>query len=268
MNRSSHAARPSKKVDPSLRRATVPRMVPSFPWSQASFNDLFRGAVREYWKGRSQQARKQKRTGGRDAGTRGEVTGGQHLNAFAHLLIQVIRAAGIPADAIHFDKPLVLPGYYRSQKKWDIVVSRDRELLAAIELKSQSGSFGNNLNNRAEEVLGLARDFWVAYREKAFGVSAPPWLGYFFHLEDAPGSRAKVGLKPSTFPPFSEFKDTSYMDRYRILCERLMLEREYNATALVVSTRGTKDGAFEEPSPALSAYRFALSLFNHLRNGV
>lgn len=39
---------------------------------------------------------------------------------------------------------------------------RNGVLLAAIELKSQSESFGNNFNNRSEEVIGSARDFWLA----------------------------------------------------------------------------------------------------------
>ena len=39
-------------------------------------------------------------------------------------------------------------------------------LVAAIEFKSQAGeAIGNNLNNRAEEVVGLASDLWVAFRE-------------------------------------------------------------------------------------------------------
>ena len=41
----------------------------------------------------------------------------------------------------------------------------DGRLLAVIELKSQVGpSFGNNFNNRTEEAIGSAVDFWTAYR--------------------------------------------------------------------------------------------------------
>ena len=200
-----------------------------------------------------------------DVGNRGQVTGGQHFNGFASLLIEVIQAAGIPATDIHVRKPLVLPGYYRAQKKWDIVVAREGKLLAAIELKSQSGSFGNNLNNRAEEVLGLAKDFWTAYREKAFGLCPSPWLGYFFLLEDADKSRATVGLAPSLFPARPEFAGTSYLDRYRILCERLVLERDYTATALLAAPKASKDGTYHEPSPDLTAYGFCRSLFHSLR---
>lgn len=240
-------------------------MSSAFPWTPFEFDALLRKAVGAYWRGRNQQARRQREMGKNDAGSRGEVTGGQHLNALAHLLTAVIQEAGCLEGTVYFSKPLVLPGYYRSQKKWDIVVADGGRLRAAIELKSQSGSFGNNLNNRAEEVLGLAKDFWTAYREKAFGVHPQPWLGYFFLLEDAPGSRSPVAVTPSSFPAASVFKDTSYLDRYRILCERLVLERDYTATALLTSPRGATDGRYDEPSPDLSVYRFATSLYHHLK---
>jgi type II restriction enzyme len=237
----------------------------NFPWTEAEFEALLRKAVTAYWRGRSAQAKKQVKSGQKDAGTRGEVTGGQHLNAFANLLIQVVKACGCPDFEIHFVKPLVLPGYYRAQKKWDIVITKADKLIAAIELKSQSGSFGNNLNNRSEEVLGLSRDFWTAYRERAFGISPQPWLGYFFLLEDAPKSRSVVKLSASRFPAFSVFEKTSNLDRYRILCERLMLERDYSCTALLASPKKALDGAHLHPSPDLSLYRFSKSLFQHLR---
>lgn len=53
-----------------------------------------------------------------------------------------------------------MPGYYRATKDWDfLIVSEKGNLVAAIELKSQVGSYGNNLNNRTEESLGSAEDF-------------------------------------------------------------------------------------------------------------
>ncbi len=208
--------------------------------------------------------RSKEHQGKKDAGTRGEVTGGQHLNTFAHLFIEVIKAAKYEDSDIFFAKPLVLPGYYRAQKKWDIVVTKDNNLVTAIELKSQSGSFGNNLNNRSEEVLGLSRDFWTAYRERAFGLSRQPWLGYFFLLEESPRSTAPVKLDQSKFPAFPIFRGASYMERYRILCERLVLERDYSATALLASPKDSRDGKFIEPSDELKLYKFSKSLFAHL----
>jgi hypothetical protein len=49
------------------------------------------------------------------------------------------------------------------------VLVHQRELIAAMEFKSQIGhSFGNNFNNRTEEALGSATDIWAANREGAF----------------------------------------------------------------------------------------------------
>ncbi len=90
-----------------------------------------------------------------------------------------------------------------------------------------------------------------------------PWLGYLFLLEHAEKSTQPVGLKKSFFPPFPIFEGTSYARRYEILCERLVLERKYTRTALLLSPRG-KQGKFIEPNPALGFYGFAKSLHAHL----
>lgn len=238
-------------------------MKKDFPWTEAEFREMIREAVRSYWKTRAGQHSANKRGKSKDAGTRGAVTGGKHLDALSDLVAKVILAAGFEKKDIHFGHDLVLPGYYRAQKMWDIIVARDGRLHAAIELKSQSGSFGNNQNNRIEEVLGLARDFWVAYREKAFGLERP-WIGYAFLLEDSAKSRQVVKIKKSPFPASPTFDDTNYAERYAIACERLVLERDYDATALVLSSPDAP-GDFDEPADAHSLYHFCRALYRRLR---
>ena len=98
-----------------------------------------------------------------------------------------------------------LPGWFRPEKKWDLLVVVEGCLIAAIEFKSQVGSFGNNFNNRTEEALGSAADLWAAYREGAFKPSARPWLGYLMLLEDAPGSTRPVKAQEPHFKVFEEF---------------------------------------------------------------
>lgn len=194
------------------------------------------------------------------------MTGGKQLDAFGILLEDIAKAAGYRDDEIFFRTALPVPGYYRPQKRWDFAVCRDGRLIAAAEFKSQSGSFGNNFNNRTEEVLGLARDFWVAYREKAFGLVSQPWLGYLFLLEESGQSERPVGLYPSLLPPLGKFSGTSYRDRYRILCETLLLERDFTAAALLVSRRpdSREPVAYAEPHPGLAVGVFVRSLFAHL----
>ena len=240
-------------------------MFKAFPWDKAVFTKKIMKAVCNYWNVRQKQACKQAKDGKKDAGTRGEVTGGKHLDSFGKLIVEVILAAGAGKNDVFFTVPLPLPGYYRPQKMWDIVVARNDHLIAAIELKSQSGSFGNNFNNRTEEVIGLSRDFWIAYREKAFGVQPAPWLGYLFFLEDSPKSSSPVRLARSKFPPLTIFNKTSYQSRYRILCERLVLERDYTSTALLVAS---KTRTVSEPAPELTLWHFCRSLFNHIQNAL
>ncbi len=233
-----------------------------FPWSETEFSRRLRLAVKEYWLGRGGQYSQQASRGTKDAGKRGEVTGGQHLNRFLGLLTEVAEAAGFARDEIKLRQGIELPGYFRPQKRWDMVVVRGSRLCAAVELKSQVGSFGNNFNNRSEEAIGNSTDFWTAFREGGMGKETP-WLGYFFLLEQAAKSSQPVGLKPGFFPPFPVFEGTSYARRYEILCERLVLERKYTRTALLLSPRGAS-GRYVEPNPALDFYGFAKSLHAHL----
>ena len=237
-----------------------------FPYTEAEIFAKVAKAAAFYWKTRRGQARKQKRSGTQDAGTRGQVTGGKHLDGFAKLVQEIGIRAGCRKEEIFFNPSIPLPGYYRPQKNWDVVFLHDGKLLAAIELKSQSGSFSNNFNNRSEEVVGVSRDFWMAYREKAFGTGEAPWLGYFFFLEDSEASAHPVALSKSPLKPFTIFEGTSYQQRYEILCERLMLERDYTSTALVFSS---KDGEeIRDGGPNVTAYAFFKSLYLHLASRI
>ena len=178
-----------------------------FPWTEPQLSRLMAKAVADYWKGRGGQSKRQGKSGAKDVGTRSEVTGGQHLNGFLTLLCDVIRAAGFSENEILLKSGMELPGYFRPQKKWDVVVVRKERLYAAIELKSQVGSFGNNFNNRSEEAIGNSTDFWTAYREGAMGLHQP-WLGYFFLLEKAQKSTQPVQLRNGCFPALSIFTGT------------------------------------------------------------
>lgn len=139
-------------------------------------------------------------------------------------------------------------------------------LLAAIEAKSQVGpSFGNNFNNRTEEAIGSAVDLWTAFREGAYLVSPQPFLGYFFMLEDCTSSSQPVSVKEPHFEVFKEFINASYMRRYELFCRKLVLERQYSASAFITSKSDTGlDGEFKAPANDLSLDRFARSLIGHL----
>lgn len=223
-------------------------------------------AVAYYWKTRTGQYRRQQITGRVDKGARSAVTGGAQMDGFSKLFADLVTSVGLAEECIHRKKSLELPGYFRPTKKWDLLAIRDGVLLAVIEFKSQAGpSFGNNLNNRAEEAMGSALDLWTAYREGAFPGGPQPFLGYFFMFEDCIDSRRPVRVREPHFSVFDEFRGVSYMKRCELLCRKLMLERHYTATAFITSDRNSgKNGEYITPSSDLSVYQFTQVLAAHI----
>lgn len=223
-------------------------------------------AVARYWQTRATQRKKQEKSGKTDQGSRSAVTGGAHMDGFVTLFADLIMQGGIPERFIFRKKTIELPGFFRPTKEWDLVVVRDRVLIAAIEAKSQVGpSFGNNFNNRTEEAMGSALDLWTAYRERAYLDSPQPFLGYFFMLEDCEVANRPVGVQEPHFKVFPEFVGASYMRRYELFCRKLVLERHYTASAYITSsaTEGVC-GVYNTPASDLSIERFARSLVAHV----
>jgi hypothetical protein len=114
-------------------------------------------AVKFFGATRLNQKKKQKKSGKKDQGSRGAVTGGSQLDGFTSLVSEILIESGIPDGSIFRKKNITLPGFFRPTKEWDILVVVDGNLIASIEFKSHVGpSFGNNFNNRTEEALGSA----------------------------------------------------------------------------------------------------------------
>ncbi|HEX4810233.1 MAG TPA: PaeR7I family type II restriction endonuclease [Bryobacteraceae bacterium] len=229
--------------------------------------DIERGlqkAVQSYWNARSSNKKKQIAAGKIDAGTRGEVTGGSQMGAMEVLVSDILCDAGLKRADVKTRTSLELPGYYRSEKKWDLIVVSDGRLVTAMEFKSQVGpSFGNNFNNRTEEAIGSAADIWVAYREKRFGDSPQPFLGYFFLLEDCPRVKLPVRNKEPYFEVDPAFQGASYSKRYELLCQRLVFERIYSAACLVMATNSPRS-RITQPATDLSFKRFVAALRGHV----
>jgi hypothetical protein len=234
----------------------------TFPWSEGELDSRIRAAVAAMWSTREAQAQKQISSGTRDADNRGAVTGGRHLDAFGELLGDVARAAGFSGDEIRFRTGVEVPGFYRPTKQWDLVVVRRERLCAAIELKSMAGSYGKNLNNRSEEALGSATDIWAAFKQGTLGVHQP-WLGYLFIIREEARSTTPVAVPRTQLKTDPVFDRSSYVDRYGILCERMVLERLYTSAAFLTSPLGM-DGGYTEPRAGLGFAPFVRSFFGHL----
>ena len=223
-------------------------------------------AVKAFWGNREAARQKQIESGKSDQGGRSGVTAGKNMDGFPILVADVVRANGLPdASICRQNRVLTLPGYFRPTKVWDMLVVHRGHLVAAIEFKSQVGSFGNNFNNRTEEAIGSSVDLWTAYREGAFGDCPRPFVGWLMLLEDCEASRTPVKNKQPHFPVFEDFKDASYADRYAILCRKLMQERLYSAACFMVSPRSAADtGEYSELSEMTSLKSFVSGLAGHI----
>jgi len=221
------------------------------------FDERAAAAVRHFWKTRETTK------GSSQGGTRDSVISGKNMDGFIDLVRHVAVHCGLPPESVITDKRrVILPGYFRATKNWDVLVIHRRRLVAVFEFKSQVGSFGNNFNNRSEEVIGAAADLWVAHHHGAYsdgptpgldGLLAsdsalpllhpdiqrdprPPFLGWLMLLEECPGSMTPVRVDEPHYRVFPEFRGASYAKRYQILCERLMERQLYSAAALVLSS--------------------------------
>jgi len=233
------------------------------PIDLADYERKAREAVQAFWGNREKARQKQIESGKADQGERAGVTAGKNMDGFIALVIDIVRANGLESAEIHQNRrALTLPGYFRPTKLWDLLVTNHERLIAAVEFKSQVGpSFGNNFNNRAEEAIGTAHDFWTAYREGAFGEQPRPFAGWLMLLEDAPNSRSPVQDQSTHFPVFPEFKGASYAERYNILCRKLVQEQLYTAASILTSPRtAAKDGEYSELSDMTGLRTFVTQL--------
>ncbi|MEU9803370.1 PaeR7I family type II restriction endonuclease [Streptomyces sp. NPDC051000] len=192
---------------------------------------------------------------GDETGTEGAVRGGKQFDPIVDLIARFFREAGYPESCIQTTSQLELPGSYRPQKKWDLVVHWGDTLVAAFELKALGGpSYGNNFNNRVEEAVGSATDVRRAF-SKIYLKSENPWLGYFFIMQDDEKSRRSVGIAKSPIIVDAAWRGKSYQGRGGMFCERLLEDELYDGICYVTAPMG--NGKFSEPSIAVGWDAFA-----------
>lgn len=215
-------------------------------------------AVVEYWNVRAEQAVRSRDAGVLNTGLRAEVTGGQHLNGLQTLLVQVFADAGIPPELMEVRRRPI-PGYFRRDKSWDVVVTAKDRVIGIIELKSIVGTRpGQNFNNRTDEALGQAMDVWTAVERGLIDTPLRPWLGYFMVIEDNEAFNRPVTARNPVWPADPEFDQSSYATRFEIFFDRMVRERLLDAACLVI---GEKDsGAIRFPSDTLSFQSFAANI--------
>lgn len=236
------------------------------PLALVNYREQAQDAIKAFWGNREAALRKQVESGNTDAGTRGAVTAGKNLDGFIALVRSLIAANGLTSAQIHTNKGLVvLPGFFRPTKQWDLLVMNDRRLVAALEFKSQVGSFGNNYNNRTEEAIGSAHCLWTAFRDGALGDGPRPFLGWLMVVEDARKSSKPIKNNEPHFPVFPEFRGASYLQRYDLLCQKLMREQLYSSATLLATPRqAVNSGEYRELSPLSGLDTFVTSFAGHI----
>jgi len=230
------------------------------------FETQTRKAIIHFWQSRQEATEKQIKLGNQDQGRRGEVTGGKNMDGFIDIVKNVVLGNGLTEYDIFTKTKVTLPGFYRSTKNWDLLIVHQDKLVGAIELKSQAGSVGKNMNNRCEEALGSATDLLTAFREGAFGESPKPFLGYLMLVEDSEElyKTPKKDTSPH-FKIFKEFRGATYAQRYEILCQKLVRERLYDAaTLLIAKSKDSSNGEYKELSSITELRQFMAALASHV----
>ena len=269
--------------------------------SGSGAESLFSEAVRHWWA--SKEANVQGVTAPQ-GGTRHSNLRGDTMDGFRDLIIGVLANLGVAREDIfsggHFAPvPANLPSYFRASKNWDVIVCKNSrfktmaeplahnasppQLILAIEFKSQHGSIGNNQNNRIEESIGNATDFWASYENRNFIHLQPrPWLGYLFvgRYDDAEPSRGVKIMQPH-FLSDEAFRTVGvdarstplahtgpgYAERYRIFLERMIAKKYYDGACFIASNERIQHDEVNYVCPfsELSGSRFIDAMRRHVR---
>lgn len=259
---------------------------------------VFQNAIKHWWETKQVNA---KGIANAQGGTRDQNLRGDTMDGFRDVILDILTDIGVKRDDIFCGGQLTkhasnLPSFYRASKNWDVLVVKNSHykrlhnpklglpvLTAAIEFKSQSGSIGNNQNNRIEESIGNAYDFWASYENENFMRLIPrPWLGYLFvgryegGAEDKgvqinqphfPSDPAFAGANASEREQKLKYRGPSYAERYRVFLKRMIAKKKYDGASFLVTDQ---DIAQDVPNyrvlyPELSGTQFVDGLRRHVR---
>lgn len=266
--KSKAAAKKGSPVSKAKSRLKV--AAPSKPRAVSAYReDQFSTAIKHWWKNRD------------------KTRSGKAMDGFREILIEALVAIGVDKNDI-YPRPRgvgeklptaasMLPSYYRASKNWDLLICKNSlhktkrsgtpgmpppQLIAAIEFKSQLDSIGKNQNNRVEESVGSAQDFWESYRSHNFHSLTPrPWLGYLFvgRYDDADLEQG-VQIHPPHFPTDKAFAldeasrisevridGHSYADRYQIFMSRLIATKLYDRTCFITTNEALHAAGTTDP---------------------
>lgn len=221
-------------------------------WMDDSTIDI----LQQFFDVRSQQEAAAIARGHQGAATRSA----QHLKEIEGAVVRMLIDAGLSAADVKTGHA-GLPGHFRQVKNWDIAATYRRAMVGAVEFKSQSGSIGNNQNNRIEEVLGSGYDARSAHEVSELFGPTGLWLGYVFILVRSEDTQHAPGPRGSVVPSDPVFHRATYEDRYAIAIQRMLDRGLYDAAWFLVADLDPHRGVtYEEPVPAASRAVFETRL--------
>jgi hypothetical protein len=186
-----------------------------------------------------------------------------HMDGVDRLVVDQIRAAGATDLTMVRNRAATLNGYYRATKSWDLVVLKEGVPILAVEYKSMSGSEGKNLNNRADEIFGMAED---ARQAELNGILPKNMRrAYVFVMGVTPESTSTVGVSNGLGRPDPVFQGASYLQRTAIMCRRMRDSGLFHMTWAVGVTE--HPFSWSEPDPEVGWERFAADLRNAFPGG-
>ncbi len=159
-----------------------------------------------------------------------------------------------------------LPGFYEQTTEWDFMVMRCSRLTAVIRLNIVPNPTEDNEHHRIAEAVYAAHALQAAYRCGMFGEQAPrPFVGWLMLVEDAPSSRLSTSDRSDHFPVRPEFQGASYLERYNLLCRKLVQENLYTSAAVLASPRtAIATGKFSDVSELTSLKMFVTNFAAHI----
>jgi type II restriction enzyme len=244
------------------------------PLDLANYREQARDAIKAFWGNRQTAIKGQVQSSKTSGGPQGAGTTSQSLEGFRSLILSLVHANGLEQAQVHTNSGLVvLPGFFRPTKRWDTLIMNEGRLIAALEFKSQVGSFVESYDHRTEEAIGTAHCLWTAYRDGALGNQPKPFLGWLMVAEDAPASRSALPNEEPHFKVFPEFHGVSFLKRYDLLCQKMVKEQLYSAAALLATpTDSGESGAYWELSELSGLETFVTGFAAHVaaeaaRNG-
>jgi hypothetical protein len=225
-------------------------------------------AVQYYWASRRAAGKKNAEGDRVDQGLRGEATGGQALNQFVNVMQWLVEQSGFTGAQVGLRRgAIALPGYYRPSKQWDLVVTHEGDIVAAIEFKSHMGikDLGKNYNNRKEEAIGSATDFWASWRSLKYGEDQRPFLGWFILVQESHESTRPLRPRVSYGSVDPQFKSASFLERYDLLCRRVAEDGLYTAAGVMgIREEDAETGYYSDVSADTSFIRFCENFYAYL----